>query len=261
MPRQSAAPGLAPRAAVSTALDTGSGERGTEIVALSSPPASAAIADAIVSRDPTTEGGMVARANELHRAGIVRQCVELFGLVAQLKAGVLRDRATTWKEYVEKNFTFSLATADNYARIGRGDPTVLTPLGAVRHLHQSGRPGHKAAKKVISKEEMATATEAETVPVGLMSGAPTTRAQPAESARASVELAVKLIKAAVLARKIRSPRCVEELSSLRARATRLRNELARIEQELHAAERQVMAAYKGLKDEAAIDQAANEVRA
>lgn len=151
-------------------------------------------AHAVVSLDPTTEGGMVARANELHRAGIVQKCMELFRIVAQLKKNVLRGRATTWKEYVEKNFTFSLATADNYARIGRGDPTVLTALGAVRHLHQSGRPGHKAAKKTISKEEMATATEAEAIekPIRelriiesdspLMTGAPSKKAMTADEA-------------------------------------------------------------------------------
>jgi hypothetical protein len=241
-------------AALSTASDTDSEKSGTRIVALSSIPASPVVAEAIVSHDPTTEGGMVARANELHRAGIVQQCMELFRIVSQLKKNVLRVRLTTWKEYVEKNFTFSLATADNYARIGRGEPAVLTALGAVRHLHQSGRPGHKPAKKTISKEEMATAAEAETAPATLMSGLPTVRSQP------SIELAVKVIKDAVLARKIRSPRCLEELTSLRARATKLRNDLARIELDLHEAERQVMTAYKELKNEAGIDQAAKEAR-
>jgi hypothetical protein len=51
------------------------------------------IAEAVVSRDPTTEGGMVARANELHRAGIVQQCMELFRIVEQLKKNVLRERS------------------------------------------------------------------------------------------------------------------------------------------------------------------------
>lgn len=102
-------------------------------------------AEAVVSRNPTSEIGMVARANELHRAGVVDQCVELFRIVAQLKDEVMRKRETTWSAYVAKNFSFKLATADNYARIGRS-PNALG-AGPVRRLHASGRPGYRKPEK------------------------------------------------------------------------------------------------------------------
>jgi hypothetical protein len=96
-----------------------------------------------------SEPSLIARANELHRAGIVQRCAELFRIVAKLKADVLRKRAATWKEYVATNFTFSLATADNYARIGHGP----NPLGAapVRHLHASGRPGYQKPEPKVTE--------------------------------------------------------------------------------------------------------------
>jgi len=108
-----------------------------------------ATATAVVLREASTEMGLIARANELHRAGVVDQCIELFTIVAKLKAEVMRKREMPWKDFVKKNFAFSLATADNYARIGR----TPNALGAVRHLHASGRIGYEKPKPVVVDED------------------------------------------------------------------------------------------------------------
>lgn len=107
---------------------------------------------------------MVARANELHHAGVVDRCIELFRIVSQLKEEVRGRRDITWKDYVEKNFTFGLATADNYARIGR-TPNALG-AGAVRHLHASGRVGYQRPTIARApKIEASKAVDAEIVAV------------------------------------------------------------------------------------------------
>lgn len=251
MQHQSADPGefAAPGAASSTALVTGPNGRGSAIITPPVPaiPAETVIAEAIVLAEPKTATGMIARANELHRAGVVDRCAELFRIVAHLKDEVLRERMSTWKDFVEKNFTFSLATADNYARVGRGTPTVLTALGAIRHLHPSGQPGQKAKKKTVSKEEMAAASEAETTekktaPDTLMSGAASIPSQPRET---TVSKAVR-----ALTRACRSERLRQMLVAQQAETLRLNKELDRARARLWKAQEEILEAYRQLKAEA-----------
>lgn len=222
-----------------------------------------------IAAEPTTDSGMVARANELHRTGVVQQCADLFRIVAQIKETVRRKGEISWSAFVAQNFEFSLATADNYARIGRDRPNLLTPLGAVRHLHPSGKPGHQGrTKKLVSREEKMAPTAdikitaaPRSASIGSTSGTPklisqkeretatdaeivTNSADSLKMPEVTIEVAVNAIKTAVTAGQMSFPSCVAGLRAARANVALLRHRLTQAEQKLAETEGKVIETYR-----------------
>lgn len=266
------APGVAAPEAISTALDTGSGERGTEIVA---------------HTGTNAHLDLIAEINSEHRLATrcaqdaVQHAIRCGYLLTAQKKELPHGEFSKW---IEIHCEFAYSTAARYMTAAKQISTGVE-IPTLSALFPSGR---KATKKRVSTEEMASAMEADTAECSflkeawrrcsesqrrqfmekvkpflaaqqsrepriiegdspLMTDAPSVRSRPQESPNASVELAVKVLKAAVLAGKIQSPRCVGHLTDVRSAVTRLRNELAKAEHELAETELEVRGAYKELK--------------
>ena len=169
----------------------------------------------------------------------------------------------TFGKWIEANCEFSVSTANNYMKVAK-NPSALGKSGAIRRLYPSGFMD--ATKKTISKEKMAPTTDIpipaapRKASIGSTTGTPklispkeretatdaeivTNSADSLKMPEAPIEVALKVLKAAVMAGQM-SPVCVLRLSAARARVTKLRHNMEYAERQLAGAEREVLEAYR-----------------
>ncbi len=223
----------------STDKDAGLDERGSAIITAST--AAATIAAEINTAHALATGC----AKEAVQHAI--RCGEL--LIEQKKA-LAHGEFSKW---IEIHCAFAYSTAARYMRAAEQNSTGVE-ISSLSAIFPSGASGAKRRintdRKTSAVTEVTPARHERELRVvegdaPLMSGAPSFERGPASSV--GVDVALKGLKAAVLARQMRSPACVGQLPEARATVTRLRNQLARAELTLAELEKQVLTAYRELK--------------